>query len=315
MANCHQLFRDFHEDISIGKTKRERMTDSKNSLRTRIRKWFRENHSDYVPKFFIQGSQKMKSGIRTEEDICDLDDGVYFFRSPDVSATTIQGWIWSAVNGYTDTAPEHRKKCVRSIFTGDYEIDHPVYYKIDDEPYKIAVKDSGWEDSDPKAMVDWFVKKKDKDGRLIRSIMYLKRWCDYLQNEMPSGLAMTIVASNGKEKIVLNERDDITLRDILREIQKALTSSFECIVPAIPNDDLFAKYNSERKSNFLNALNSFLNDADKALKEENQLSSSKLWQKHLGSSFPDGADKKEQSNSRSVAAAIGAGTSNPWAIG
>lgn len=314
MANCHNLFLDFHEEICIGKKKNERMANSKDGLRSRIRKWFKDNHPEYEPRFFIQGSYKMKSGIRTKEDICDLDDGIYFFREPDVTATTLQGWIWDAVSGYTATSPEHRKKCIRSIFAGDYEIDNPVYYKVDGQPYRIAVKNNGWEDSDPKAMVDWFNKRKDKDGKLVRDIMYLKGWCDNKRNKMPSGLAMTILASNAKEKIVLNDRDDITLKDILKEIKKTLDTKFECIVPAVPNDDLFGNYDNTRQNNFLNALNGFIKDAEDALKEENQLNASKLWRAHLGDRFPKGEDIKDQSNSSSSAALVGAATSKPWGI-
>lgn len=314
MANCNDLFQDFHTEISIGKTKKERMMNSKNGLRSRIRKWFKENHPEYDPKFFIQGSYKMKSGIRTKEDICDLDDGIYFFREPDVISTTLQSWVKEAVEGYTETNPEHRKKCIRSIFSGDYEIDHPIYYKIDGQEYRIAVKDNGWEDSDPKAMVEWFNKKKDKDGKLIRVVMYLKAWCDNKRNKMPSGLAMTILASNAKENIVLNDRDDITVKDILKEIKKALDLKFECIVPAVPKDNLFKDYDNIRKDNFLSALTEFIEDAEKALKEDNQLLSSKSWRKHLGQRFPEGKDKKESSNSRISAAVVtGAATSNPWA--
>jgi len=316
MANCHKLFQDFHGEISIGKTKKERMINSKNGLRSRIRKWFKDNHPDYEPKFFIQGSHKMNSAIRTKDDICDLDDGIYFFREPDVTSTTLQGWIWKAVNGYTDTYPEHRKKCVRSIFSGDYEIDHPVYYKIDGQDYKIAVKDNNFEDSDPKAMVDWFNKKKDDNGKLVRNVMYLKSWCDNKRNKMPSGLSMSILAANAKEKIVLNERDDITVKDILKEIKKTLDVTFECVVPAVPYDNLFADYDETRKNNFLNALNDFIDDAEKALKEENQLKASRLWRKHLGDRFPEGEDKKEQANSMLTSViARGASTSNPWANG
>ena len=313
MANCHNLFKKFHEnEISITGGKKDRMIDSKNALRRRIRKWFKENHSDYEPKFFIQGSNKMKNGIRTKDDICDIDDGVYFFREPDVTATTIQKWVWEAVNGYTETTPEHRKKCIRSIFAGDYEMDHPVYYKVDEQEYKIAVKDNGWEDSDPKAVVDWFQKKKDSDGRLVRSTMYLKAWCDNKRNKMPNGLSMTVLASNAKDKIVLNERDDITLKDILKEIKKALDIKFECIVPAAPHDNLFDSYDTTRKDNFLTNLQEFIDDAEKALKEENQLTASKLWRKHLGSRFPEGKDEKEQSDSKAVYVATAARTSNPW---
>lgn len=314
MANCHDLFLRYQEELFIGSNKKNRMISSKDALRKRIRKWFKDNHQDYEPKFFIQGSHKMKSGIRTKEDICDLDDGIYFFRKPDVTATTLQSWVWDAVNGYTAKVPEHRKKCIRSIFTGDYEIDHPVYYKVEGQNYKIAVKNNSFEDSDPKAMVEWFNIKKDKDGKLIRHVMCLKGWCDERRNKMPSGLAMTILAANAKDKIILNDRDDITLRDILKEIKKELDREFKCIVPAVPYDNLFAEYDDTRKNNFLNSLNEFIQDADKALKEQNQLSASKLWKKHLGSRFPEGKDEKQQSNTRVAAAvAVGAASSNPWA--
>ncbi|MFP9114656.1 cyclic GMP-AMP synthase DncV-like nucleotidyltransferase [Flavobacterium sp. RHBU_3] len=310
MANCHNLFQEYHSDISIGSKKNERMKDSKEGLRKKIIAWFKENHPDYVPYFYIQGSYKMKNGIRTAEDICDLDDGIYFFREPDVSASTLKEWVRQAVDGYTATAPENRKKCVRSIFANDYEIDHPVYYKIDGQEYKIAVKGVGFENSDPKAVVDWFVSKKDKEGRLVRTIKYLKGWADKQSFKMPSGLALTILATNAKEKIVLNQRDDITMRDILKEIKKALNNKFECIVPAVPNDDLLEDYSNKEK--FLETLEKFITDADSAIRETNQKECSKLWRKHLGDRFPLGEDKEENNSRSSAAAAAGAATSYPF---
>ena len=76
MANCNNLFKKFNGSISIDADKNSKMTNSKTKLRDRIRKWFKDNHPDYEPKFYIQGSYKMKTGIRTKDDICDLDDGV-----------------------------------------------------------------------------------------------------------------------------------------------------------------------------------------------------------------------------------------------
>lgn len=311
MANCHHLFGEFNTEISLTSNKKTKMTNSKDGLRERIRKYFKVHHPEYIPKFYIQGSYKMKTGIRTKDDICDLDDGVYFFRNPDVTATTLQNWIWDAVNGYTSTTPEHRKKCIRNIFSGDYEIDIPVYYKISGKEYQLAVKNNGWEDSDPKALIDWFNANKDANGKMIKAIKELKAWCDYKRNKMPSGLTMTILAMNAKDKIVLNDRDDILLTDILREIKKTLAQKFECIVPVTPKDDLFADYDTTRKNNFLSNLDNFLADAEAALKEVNQLKASRLWQKHLGTRFPDGEDKNEQTNS-STATTSGAALSRPW---
>ncbi|MBX2914683.1 MAG: nucleotidyltransferase [Cyclobacteriaceae bacterium] len=312
MANCNDLFKKFQEEISIPAKKKERMMTSKKGLRDRIRKDFKEKHPGYSPKFYVQGSDKMKTPIRTKDDICDLDDGVYFMREPDVTATTLQQWVKDAVNGYTDTEPEHRKKCIRNIFTSDYEIDMPVYYKVDGQEYQLAVKDNGFEDSDPKAMVDWFNARKDKNGMLVNNVKDLKAWCDHKRNKMPSGIAMTILAANAKAKIVYNEREDITLRDTLKEIKKALDAKFECFVPVTPKDDLFADYTSEREKNFLTALDEFIEDADKALKEPNQLKASKLWRKHLGERFPEGEDQDENRLS-SIGIATGAATSRPWA--
>lgn len=312
MANCHHLFQRFISEISLTPDKKKKMSGSKNALRDRIRKHFNENHPEYVPQFYIQGSYKMKTAIRTKDDICDLDDGVYFFREPDITSTTLQGWIWDAVNGYTDTTPEHKKKCIRSIFAGDYEIDMPVYYKIDNKQYQLAIKNIGWENSDPKAMVDWLNARKDKDGQILRIIKDLKAWCDFKRNRMPSGLAMTILAVNAKAKIVLNDRDDITLKDILKEIKKELDANFACIVPVTPYDNLFGDYDEARRENFMNVLNDFIDDAEKALKEENELKASRLWKKHLGDRFPEGEDKKQEQSIRSSSVSIGAVSSNPW---
>jgi hypothetical protein len=310
MANCHNLFQEYHEEISIGSKKNDRMKDSKEGLRNRIRAWFKENHPEYVPYFYIQGSYKMKNAIRTSEDICDLDDGIYFFRKPDVSASTLKDWIKQAVEGYTSTAPENRKKCVRTIFLNDYEIDHPVYCKEDGKDYQIAVKGVGFEDSDPKAVVNWFVSKKDKDGRLLRNIKYLKRWADKQTFKMPSGLAMTILATNAKELIVLNERDDITMRDVLKEIKKELKRDFKCIVPALPNDDLLENYSNKEK--FFEALDKFISDADLAIRDTNQKEASKLWRNHLGDKFPFGENKVDVNSRSSAAATAGAITSYPF---
>lgn len=312
MANCQSLFQTYNNNISLTQSKKDKMKNSKNGLRNRIREYFKENHPTYKPKFYIQGSGKMKTSIRTKDDICDLDDGVYFFRTPDVSATKLQEWVYEAVNGYTSTTPEHRKKCIRNVFSGDYEVDMPVYYKIDDKVYQLAVKNIGWEDSDSKAVVDWFIGKKDADGILVRMVKYHKGWCDNIRNRMPNGLAMTILASNVKHKIAYNkERDDISLRDTLREIKKNLDLKFECILPVTPNDDLFENYDEQRKEVFMNALNNFVKDADAAILESNQLKASQLWQKHLGDRFPNGENKSESTSTFGGLYAM-ANTSRPF---
>ena len=109
---------------------------------------------------------------------------------------------------------------------------------------------------------------------------------------MPPGLAMTILATKNQKK--KQDRDDIALRDTLKAIKTTLENNFTCVVPAEPHDDIFESYTKEQQQAFLDKLNDFIEDADKALEETNFYKASKLWRKHLGSRFPYGEDKEDK---------------------
>lgn len=311
MANTHNLFQEFNTDLQITKSKKNRLKNSKDDLRKKIRKYFEENHPNYSPKFYTQGSFKMGSIIRTKDDTCDIDDGVYFENNQNNdSCTTLQSWVKNAVDGTTDDI-KHCKKCITVNYKSDYNIDLPVYLfneNKDKHPF-IAIKNEDWSEDDPKEMVNAFKKNKDSKGQLIKIIRYLKAWCDYKREKMPSGLAMTILAMNNYQP---NDRDDIALKFTLIEIEKALKYQFKCIVPAIPNDDIFEDYETKRKDNFLNNLSFFIVDAKKAVNdEENQLKASRLWKKNLGDRFPLGKDEDEnEAEANSIRPVIG--SSRPY---
>jgi hypothetical protein len=297
MANTHNLFQQFNTDLQITRTKKTNLIRSRDNLRDKIKTYFKENHPNYKPRFCMQGSYKMKTTIRTKDDTCDIDDGVYFNSNPEnVTCSTLQTWVKNAVDGTTENI-SHRKKCITVDYVADYNIDIPVYV-FDEEEDKhplLAIKSELWNRfDDPKEMVDAFNKSKDKEGQLLRIVRYLKAWCDYKRQKMPSGLSMTILAMNN---IQLNDRDDIALKYTLIEIENELKreNGFKCIVPAIPFDDLFEDYDEVRKNNFLNNLSSFIDDIKKAIDQEsNQLKASKLLKKHLGDRFPDGKDEDEK---------------------
>lgn len=306
MANTHNLFQDFNTDLQITTTKRNRLITSKDDLREKIKKYFKKNHPNYSPKFYVQGSYKMGTTIRTKDDTCDIDDGVYFDSNPDnVTCSTLQAWVKNAVDKTTDDI-SHRKKCITVNYKADYNIDLPVYLfdKDSDAHPSLAIKNEDWKEDDPKEMVNAFKASKDDKGQLVRLVRYLKAWCDYKRQRMPSGLAMTILAMNDNQ---LNDRDDVSLKYTLIEIEKTLKQKFECIVPATPYDDIFEDYDNVRKDNFLNNLSSFITDAKKAVDEEkNQRKASLLWKKHLGDRFPEGKDEDEKDvNSATITPIIG----------
>jgi hypothetical protein len=311
MANSHNLFQVFNTDLQITDTKKNRLINSRDNLRKKIKDYFTEKHPGYYPKFFMQGSYKMGTLIRRKDDTCDIDDGVYFNSNPDgVTCTTLQTWVKNAVEGTTDSI-SHRKKCITVDYKADYNIDLPVYLFDKDavDHPSLAIKDGDWREDDPKEMISAFNNAKDKNGQLLRIVRYLKAWCDYKRQKMPSGLAMTVLAI---DNIQTNDRDDVALKFTLIEIEKELKRHFKCIVPATPNDDIFAEYDESRKNNFMSNLADFIADAKKAVDEEkNQLRASHLWQKHLGERFPDGKDEDEEKVAASTIAPV-VGASKPY---
>ncbi len=315
MSNCNNLFIDFNENLKITDTKKNKLIRSKDNLREKIRKHFEKEHPNYKPTFFIQGSYKMKTIIRTKDDTCDLDDGVYFKNNPDnITSTTLQKWVKEAVTDVTDSNPSHRKKCITVDYTAGYNIDLPVLlFDSDKDTHpKLAVKDNGWQDDDPKEFFDEFNKQKDKNGQLVRLVKYLKAWCDNKRDKMPSGLAMSVLTMDNFQS---NDRDDVALKFLLIEIEKTLKANFSCKMPTTPKDDLFGNYDDTRKNNFLDNLASFISDAKKAVdEEENQLKASRLWQKHLGDKyFPDGKDENEKRSDASSFSGI-IGTARPYNV-
>lgn len=309
MANTHNLFQQFNSDLQITSTKKDKMITSRENLRKKITDDFERNHKGYNPKFFIQGSYKMGTVIRTKDDTCDMDDGVYFDSNPDdVTGTTLQNWVRNAVDGVTDDI-QHRKKCITVNYQAGYNIDLPVYLFEDGDTHPfLAIKNENFREDDPKEMVTAFNDAKDSKGQLLRNVRYLKAWCDYKRQRMPSGLAMTILAM---DNIVTDDRDDVSMKFTLIEIEKTLKKKFECVVPATPNDDIFADYDDTREQNFMDNLASFIADAKKAVDEKNQLRASRLWQKHLGDRFPDGEDKDEDGAKAATIAPV-VGNSKPY---
>ncbi len=294
MANLDYLFKVFDSELTITNSKKDKMMASKDYLRDKIRKHFKQNHEGYNPKFFIQGSYKLKTLIRTKDDTCDLDDGVYFYNNPNnVTGTTLQKWVKEAVDGTTDATPTHKRKCIRVDYKAGYNIDLPVMVFNNDKDAhpNLAVKNSDFQSDDPKEFVDYF--KNKKTDQMVRIIKYLKAWCDHKRENMPSGLSMTILTLKHFQK---NQRDDISLKYTLIEIEKDLKKNFRCIMPTTPKDDLFNDYSDTRKNNFMNNLADFIDDAKKAIEEPNHHKASILWRKHLGNRFPIGDDKNDSNS-------------------
>ncbi|MGB3691879.1 MAG: hypothetical protein WA999_04060, partial [Spirulinaceae cyanobacterium] len=283
MADLHQSFLDFNNTIALSSSHKKTLRTSRNAVRDRIRRYFREEKKGYTPKFHGQGSFMMNAIIEPLDGEFDIDDGIYLQvdSEPSESVSTFHRWIYNAVDGQTKETPIDKNPCVRLIYTGQYHIDLPLYYtKKSDSPY-LAHKTKGWIESDPREFIDWFNDKADSNGQLKRLVRYLKAWKDYRKKELPCGLVFSILAA---QYAVFDNRDDIALYETLKNIHSVLYRGFACYRPTTPRgENLLDNYGKTNKNYLLDRLTGLINSAEKAINENTPPPKAcEYWQRHLG---------------------------------
>lgn len=286
MADLHSKFTQYENALIVPRAKKDMLKISRKALEEKIVKYFKEKPGVPIPKFYIQGSYKMGTMIFDSDGTYDVDLGLYFLENPNATPQTLQKWVAEAVKGHTQGGTQHREKCIRVIYAGNYDIDLPVYVKrtTDLSPW-LATKTDDFQKSDPKQLCDWFKAKKRLHGpQLVRVCRYLKGWARERGFKMPSGIALSVWAANNFKG---NTRDDVAFLNTLKAIKNENWWSVSCKCPAEPGDDLTAKLDSSQKQKFKDALSSIISDGDTAVSSYTDATkAAMLWRKHLGLSFP-----------------------------
>lgn len=286
MANLHSIFKEFNTNLNIIESKDKKLKTARKALTDKILAFFKEKEGYSTPKFWTQGSFQMGTTIRTESDECDLDLGVYFSMIPEVTGETIQKHVFDLVDGHTTNAtPNHKKRCIRVNYAGDFHIDLPIYFFEEGMTHPLlAVKGEEFEESDPKEFYEWFntqCKGLPQKRRLIR---YLKAWADKHKRKMPSGLAMTVFAI---QHFSANERDDFALLNTLKNIKSYVSVTWSCVLPTCPNDDVLARLNNNQKSNFIYALDELITKMEEVTSNDCDDETAKdICHKVFGAYFP-----------------------------
>lgn len=281
MANTNKQFIKFNSDINITSTKSDKLKKSREALKEKITNYFKEHHAEYLPKYYIQGSYKMKNIIQTKDELCDMDLGIHFERIPDVTGTTLQKWVWNAVQGHTHKQ-EHKKKCIRVDYKDDYHIDLPVYAWDSSQLPILAVKNEDFEKSDPKGFTDWFL--DNKTNQSLRLSKYCKAWGDNVRHNMLSGLAFTLLSI--EEFISFEERDDKAFLSLLINMRGSLEKSWKVKMPVRPKDNVIEKHDEDFQERFFERLDAIIKNGKQAIETDSKNKASKLWKKHLGARFP-----------------------------
>lgn len=299
MANNHEQFKAFHEAINSTTTRRKILKKNRDALRNKIKKYFKDNHDDYIqPTFYWQGSYAMHTLLNPIKDenglgAYDLDDGIYF-ASDDINERKSIEWyhkeVYEAVKDHTDIGANDIKPCVRVQYADGHHIDLAIYFwHTAEDKTMLAHKAEPWQESNPDEMIDWFSNECNAKTKLRELVRFMKAWCEYKRSEgikMPSGCIISMLTSKYYQWNDEN-RYDIAMRDILKIMYDDLSAegNFHCFRPIAPYEDLFNNYTKCRQDAFLKELKSFMEDAEKAIACKNQREGCIRWQKHFGNRF------------------------------
>lgn len=304
MADLNDKFKTFHDQIALTAGKKESLRKSRNAIRDRIRKYFRDTLKVALPKFHGQGSYAMGTIVNPLDDEFDIDDGVYLQHLDEKdngawpTPETVHRWLVNATDGPTKEKPIDKQTCVRVRYAGQYHVDLPSYAELNNK-YMLAEKSAkGWHNSDPLALTVSFKSQvKEKGERLHRIVRYLKAWADFQsgrRGKMPSGLILTVLAA---QNFHTDDRDDVSLADTAKSISGSVHPVFCVYNPVDSDEELTARLTNEQKLRFQEAISDLTYDGAKAVETHDRHEASKLWRKQFGDRFSvieKGADEVEQ---------------------
>lgn len=283
MGDLHDVFIRYSNAISLTRARQKRLISSKKAVEKAIKNYFSSHKRIVIPEFFIQGSYKMETMIVKKDNTYDVDLGVYFKTIPNLEAKTLQQNVYRAVSNQTQGGATHKQKCIRVNYQGEFNIDLPVYYrdKLSNKTF-LATK-AGWEESDPRELMLWYLNNGGKDEQLRRIIKYLKAWADNHKYKMPSGIALSVWAT---KKYSPHKRDDIALYNTLLGMKKSnFWNGVRCINPSSPGDDLTAKLNDDQKYRFKSEVKKLIDILDIAIESKSMSEAIKLLKPHFGKRF------------------------------
>lgn len=317
MADCHDLFQKFYGEISISTTQRSTLQKSRNAIRSRTRKYFKEEFKVKVPKFFQQGSFALKTVINPLDGEYDLDDGVYLQhleddRSDWPATETVHSQVFEAIENHTGQDAKDKKNCIRIIYAGDHHIDLPVYCFSNNDLYFARKGEDQWIQSDPKAFSDWFLKTLNCSGEQMRScVKYLKAWKDFKNGDL-TGIMLTILV--GQNYVGSEQRDDLSLSHTVSKIIQQLKSERTIYNPVDYSENLLSEWSDSKIDRAIEVLERLTGKAKEANDTTDKELASKKWVSVFGDRFPiyDKTDDKNAAKGTGVVAIKS--PSDPWGV-
>lgn len=215
-----------------------------------------EARTQRTVRWWLQGSYKFGTQVRPRRsEEFDIDFGLYVEwpgsanSGPPASLLKNllqQGLIeYSSLNPDVNEIASPKERCCRVVYSDHFHIDVPIYHLEPSlEIRSLATETNGWESSDPKALVKWFLQNAGEDderNQLRRVIRYLKCWANltFKQEERPSSILLTVMATKAYKSLpsAITDDDDVLVA-VVKQIYKQLQQSSEVLNPVDSDENL-----------------------------------------------------------------------------
>lgn len=262
---------------------------------------------------WLQGSYKFDTQIRpwmigAEFDI---DLGFYFEwvgtpeqgdYTPDALKALIQkaleDYLSDAENDATSVEPP-KERCCRIGFKPDFHIDVPTYHLDPDRDTRaLATETRDWEQSDPKALYEWFKRRYDDAAQrwqLRRLVRYLKMWAalQFPDQKRPSSILLTVLAAEALQGYAIAGIADDDLLEHATVIIKRRLEQNHVVPNPVNGEENLNRLDDEATGEFVDQLATLETIASRARLSGEKAAAAEIWAEAFRQFFPMPEDNDE----------------------
>lgn len=291
--NLHSEFQSFNEAIKLTQSRKDKILNSRNAVREKIRNYFTNELQINQPQFMRQGSFAINTALNPlTDDEVDIDDGLYLKH---IDENREETWptpkeahqlVIDALCNHTQDGCEDKTSCVRVVYRNFYHVDIPVYIMQGNHAKLANIKTNKWETSDSKDFSDWFYsnRKSEQTNRIIR---YLKAWRDYNNIDF-SSIELTILVT---ENHIENDDDGISLKSTVDNIYSHLNIFRRIDKPVAPYENLLDKKNID---SLIRSIKQLKDDLNTAYNSSSKNRATTILREQFGDRFPIAGDSNTQ---------------------
>lgn len=295
MTNLDIEFKQFNDTIKLTEARKEKILNSRNAIREKIRTYMKNKLKLEQPKFMWQGSFAINTALNPiNGNEVDIDDGMYLNHLSKIderlwpSPKEVHNMILAALEGHTQNGCEDKTSCVRVIYNNFYHVDIPVYIIREGHAKLANIKTNKWEISDSKDFRDWFYKYR-KDEQANRIVRYLKAWRDFNVYDF-SSIELTILVVNN---YVQDADDGQSLSATVEKIYSDICMNRKVVKPVAPRENLWCEKTNKIDTLIFN-FEQLKKDLKSACTNKSKNRATLILQEQFGDRFPVITDKCQE---------------------